>query len=184
MRRWLRLAACFMACSGLCGCATPEDTAYSFAFTPPPPESAPEANRDVACSSATNPQCKANGGSPLQGNGGSLSGGNAVLQGQPTKLGPRQQEAVVAGVSRWLKKPKTAQFGIMQAVRDPRGVVTVCGWVDGHNGAGVYRGQSPYIGVLTPMRRADFIVVGIGGTRRERADVLSLCKETGALKAT
>jgi hypothetical protein len=184
MQCWVRFAACFMASWGLGACTTTEDTAYNFAYTAPPSESAQEANRDVPCNTAGGPQCKANGGSPLHGNGGSPPAGTAIPQGQPIKLDPRQQEAIVVGVSRWLKVPKSVQLGAMQAVRDYRGVVTVCGWVDGHNGAGIYRGLSPYIGVLMPMPSADFIVVGIGGTRRERAEVLSLCEETGALKAT
>jgi hypothetical protein len=41
--------------------------------------------------------------------------------------------------------------------------------------------MAPYIGVLTgPKEAAEFVVVGIGGTARERADVLSLCQEIGA----
>ena len=59
----------------------------------------------------------------------------------------------------------------MQGVRDPRGPVVVCGWIDGHNGAGAYRGMSPYIGVLTgPRNDAEFVVVGIGsyGPRASR----------------
>lgn len=150
--RWGLLAACIIiACASLGACA-PEDTVHTFAFAP-----------------------SSNGGEQPHANGGTIEAG------RPLKLDARQQEAVVGGVSQWLKDSKSAQFGAMQAVRDSRGVVTVCGWVDGRNSAGVYRGMAPYIGILVGTRHsADFIVVGIGGSRQDRASVLALCVETGA----
>ena len=104
----------------------------------------------------------------------------AILRGESAKLDPQQQEVIIVGVTKWLKDRSSARFGPMQVVRDPRGPVVVCGWIDGHNGAGAYRGMSPYIGVLMgPRNDAEFLVVGIGATARERAEVLSLCAEVG-----
>ena len=153
-----------MACAGLVACA-PEDTVHTFAYSPPPGDGATP---------------HANGGTS---NGGATTGGK-IEAGQPIKLDARQQEAVVQGVSRWLKDAKSAQFGTMQAVRDRRGNIIVCGWVDGRNSAGVYRGMAPYIGILVGTRtNAEFKVVGIGGTRHDRASVLALCEETGAARS-
>jgi hypothetical protein len=169
MRRWLRLAAAFTAFGGLTACMA-EDTAYNFTYIPPPWACAPaKAGRHPP--SPTNP-CPSD---PQE------SPPPAILQGEPIQLDPRQQETVIVGVAKWLKNGPSAIFGRMQGLRDPRGVVVVCGWIDGSNGAGTYRGMSPYIGVLTgPRDAATFVVVGIGATARERADVLSLCQEIGA----
>jgi hypothetical protein len=176
MRRWLRLAAWMMACGNLGACTMTEDTAYDFTFTPPPQERA-----TLHANGSSRPS--GHGVSAPHGNGAAVmpANGGAIQSGQPIRLEAHQQEAIVAGVSRWLKDPRSAYFGSMQAVRDGRGIVTVCGWIDGRNSAGVYRGLAPYIGILVGARNgAEFIVVAIGGTRRERADVLALCEETGA----
>jgi hypothetical protein len=156
-RRW-RLGVCAIACSGVGSCA-PEDSAFNFTFAPPAHEGAFQAGSVAG----------------MHGNGDAV-----VEPGRPIAMDPRQQEAVVAGVARWLKDPRSVRFGSMQAVRDGRGIVTVCGWVDGRNSAGAYRGLAPYIGLLMGTRNgSDFVVVGIGGTRRDRVDVLALCEEVG-----
>ena len=57
----------------------------------------------------------------------------------------------------------------------------MCGEVRGRNGAGTYAGMVPYVGVLMGTRTApEFVVVGIAGSDRERAEVASLCRESGA----
>jgi hypothetical protein len=169
MRRWMRLAAGFVAFGGLGACVT-DDTAYNFEYSPPPWACAPP--RPGRAPTAQAKPC-----SPSDPQGGPAP---AILRGEPAKLDPQQQEVVVVGVTKWLKDRSSARFGPMQGVRDPRGPVVVCGWIDGHSGAGAYRGMSPYIGVLTGSRNdAEFVVVGIGATARERADVLSLCAEVG-----
>jgi hypothetical protein len=169
MRRWERLAAAFFAFGGVAACVT-EDTAYNFTYSAPPWACAPaKASRSRPSQASPCPSDPQEGPPP------------AVLRGGPVPLDPRQQETVVVGVTKWLKDSSSASFGQMRGLRDPRGAVVVCGWVDGRNGAGVYRGMSPYIGVLTgPKGAAEFVVVGIGGTARERAEVLSLCQEIGA----
>ena len=67
--------------------------------------------------------------------------GLEVRDGQQTMLDARQQEAVVAGVSKWMKAPASTRFGVMSGARNSRGTITVCGEVDGRNGNGLYVGM-------------------------------------------
>ncbi len=107
--------------------------------------------------------------------------GTPVESGPRVGLDARQLEVIVTAVGKWMKDPGSAQFGSMTAARNRFGVVTVCGTVNGRTGGGTYSGLQPYIGVLLgPPARPEFVVVGIGGTARERADVTSLCRESGA----
>ncbi len=106
--------------------------------------------------------------------------GMPIEAGTKVTLDARQQEAVVAGVSRWMKVPATVRFGLMSGARNSRGTVTVCGEVDGRNGNGDYVGMKPYVGVLMGEATSpDFVVVGIATSERERAEVASLCRESG-----
>jgi hypothetical protein len=106
--------------------------------------------------------------------------GTPIESGTKVTLDARQQEAVVAGVGKWMKVPASTQFGIMNGARNSRGLVTVCGEVNGRNGSGAYVGMRPYVGVLmgTPAS-PDFVVVGIAASERERAEVASLCRDSG-----
>jgi hypothetical protein len=106
--------------------------------------------------------------------------GTAIEAGTRLALDARQQEAVVAGVSKWMKSPASTRFGIMSGARNSRGTITVCGEVDGRNGNGAYVGMRPYVGVMmgTPAS-PDFVVVGIAATERERAEVASICRDSG-----
>ncbi len=107
--------------------------------------------------------------------------GTTIEAGTRVTLDARQQEAVVAGVSKWMRMPASTRFGIMSGARNSRGLVTVCGEVDGRNGNGAYVGMRPYVGVLMGVPAApDFVVVGIAGNERERAEVVALCRESGA----
>jgi hypothetical protein len=48
------------------------------------------------------------------------------------------------------------------------------------NTAGSYVGMSPFVGVLMgPGADADFVLVGIGSSNQERAEVTSLCRASG-----
>lgn len=111
--------------------------------------------------------------------------GTTIEAGTKVTLDARQQEAVVAGVSKWMKTPASTRFGIMSGARNSRGLVTVCGEVDGRNGSGVYVGMRPYVGVLmgTPAS-PDFVVVGIAATERERAEVASICRDSGVIRSS
>ena len=110
--------------------------------------------------------------------------GTAIEAGTKLTIDALQQEAVVAGVSKWMKTPGSTRFGLMSGARNSRGTVTVCGEVDGRNGNGLYVGMRPYVGVLmgTPAS-PDFVVVGIASSERERAEVASICRESGVAPA-
>ncbi len=111
--------------------------------------------------------------------------GTAIEAGTKVTLDARQQEAVVAGVSKWMKTPASTRFGTMSGARNSRGTVTVCGEVDGRNGNGLYVGMRPYVGVMmgTPAS-PDFVVVGIAASERERAEVASICRDSGVTQAS
>jgi hypothetical protein len=117
------------------------------------------------------------------------NGGHAVSSPRPIEAGKhvglsaRQQEAVVIGVSRWLKDSASAQFGEMQGARNSRNVITVCGTVDGRNTAGRLVGLSPFVGVLQGTAAAPaFVLVEIGTTAGARAEVMSLCRDSGLFR--
>lgn len=106
--------------------------------------------------------------------------GTRIEAGKPVPLSPQQQEAIVTGVTKWLKDARSAQFGNMQAARNRRGVITVCGTIDGRNDFGRLVGQSPFIGVLQgPPATPTFVLVDIGTAGADRAGVSSLCRESG-----
>ena len=106
--------------------------------------------------------------------------GTSIEAGTKVTLDARQQEAVVAGVSKWMKTPASTRFGLMNGARNSRGMVTVCGEVDGRNGNGLYVGMRPYVGVMMGTSASpDFVVVGIAASDRERAEVASICRESG-----
>jgi hypothetical protein len=109
-----------------------------------------------------------------------VSAGTRIEAGSPVPLSPQQQEAVVTGATKWLKDARSAEFGNMRAARNRRGVITVCGTIDGRNDFGRLVGQSPFIGVLQgPAATPTFVLVDIGTTGADRAGVLSLCRESG-----
>ena len=150
MRSPIPAIACMMAFVCVGGC-TPDDPPNLAVSLPPPYSQLPSA-----------------------------PAGTPIEAGTRMTLDARQQEAVVNGVTRWLKNPGSAQFGTMAGALDGRGTIVVCGRVTGRNSAGAYVGMTPYIGVLMGGRASpDFVVVGIGGSTRERAEVASLCRESG-----
>ena len=111
--------------------------------------------------------------------------GTTIEAGTKVTLDARQQEAVVAGVNQWMKAPASTRFGIMSGARNSRGLVAVCGEVDGRNGNGLYVGMQPYVGVLMGTPAApEFVVVGIAATERERAEVAALCRESGVVPSS
>lgn len=103
-----------------------------------------------------------------------------IESGTSVQLDVRQQEAVIAGVGRWIKDSSSAQFGRMVAAKNRRGWITVCGYVNGRAPSGTYVGPSPYIGVLVGQTaRPDFVVVEIAASSQKRATIGSLCLESG-----
>jgi hypothetical protein len=106
--------------------------------------------------------------------------GTAIEPGMPVKLDPRQQEAVVAAVIKWMKEPGTASFGGMGAVKARRGQIVVCGEVNGRNSAGAYPGMVPFVGVMVGKPMApEFIVVSIAQSGPPRAEVQAICQQSG-----
>jgi hypothetical protein len=106
--------------------------------------------------------------------------GTTIEPGMPIRLDPRQQEAVVAGVLKWMKEPGTASFGPMKAVKARQGKVVVCGEVNGRNGAGAYPGMAPFVGVMGGKAAApEFIVITIAQSGPPRAEVQAICQQSG-----
>jgi hypothetical protein len=137
------------ACAGLIAC-TPDDTANRPIFLPPPYDAWPPA-----------------------------PAGMAIEPGRPVHLDSPQHAAVTTGVLKWMKVPVSVQFRGIEAVQNSRGLITVCGEVQGRNSAGKVS-ISPFIGVLMePDADADFILVGIGSSDRERTEVIQLCRDSG-----
>ena len=107
--------------------------------------------------------------------------GSKIESGVKVVLDAHLQEAVVTGVAKWMKDPRTVQFGTMEAARNSRGMITVCGDVQGRNRNGAYASMTRYVGVMMGTTASpEFVVVGIAGSPRERAEVSSLCRESGA----
>jgi hypothetical protein len=106
-----------------------------------------------------------------------------IESGKPVILTARQQEAVVAGVTKWMKDPTSVQFGDIRSVLTPRGQLAVCGQVSGRNSGGRIVGLTPFIGVLKEAGQTqDFIVAGIATSNRERTEVMSLCRQSGVVQ--
>jgi hypothetical protein len=106
--------------------------------------------------------------------------GSTIEPGMPIKLDPRQQEAVVAAVIKWMKEPDTASFGAMGAVRARRGQIVVCGEVNGRNSSGAYPGLAPFVGVMVGRPKApEFVVVSIAQSGSPRAEVEAICQRSG-----
>lgn len=111
--------------------------------------------------------------------------GTKIEGGVKVVLDARLQEAVVAGVAKWMKDARTVQFGTMEASRSSRGTITVCGDVRGRKGKGAYGAMTRYVGVMMGTTASpEFVVVGIAGSPRERAEVVSLCRESGASQSS
>jgi hypothetical protein len=102
--------------------------------------------------------------------------GTTIEPGMPIRLDPRQQEAVVTGVLKWMKEPATASFGAMSGVKLRQGQIVVCGEVNGRNTAGAYPGMAPFVGVLMGM---NFVVISIAQSGQPRAEIQSICHQSG-----
>jgi hypothetical protein len=105
--------------------------------------------------------------------------GTPIEPGMLIRLDPRQQEVVVAAVTKWMKQPGTVSFGAMDAVR-VHGQIVVCGEVSGRNSAGINLGMAPFVGVLMGKPASpNFIVVSIAQYGRPRAEVQAICQQSG-----
>jgi hypothetical protein len=109
--------------------------------------------------------------------------GVAIEPGMPVKLDQRQLEAVIDGVIKWMKDPASVSFADINGVKSRRGVVVVCGDVNGRNSAGTLVAKSPFIGALMGQPKAPtFVVVEIGSAGKQRATVEGLCQQSGIFK--
>jgi hypothetical protein len=104
--------------------------------------------------------------------------GMAIEPGIPIKLEPRQQEAVVAEVRKWMKEPGTSWFGPMNATIRRHGQIVVCGEVNGRNSAGAYPGMAPFVGIML-VKPPDFIVISIAQSGPLRAEIEAICRRSG-----
>jgi hypothetical protein len=139
-------------CMLLTGCL-PGDLAYHRVSLPPPYSSLPEA-----------------------------PAGTAIEPGKSVNLSARQQEAVIAGVRKWMKDPASASFGSMAAAKTRRGGIVVCGEVAGRNSAGTLMPMAPFIGMLTASPSSPkFVVVDIAASGDPRAELEALCRQSGAV---
>jgi len=106
--------------------------------------------------------------------------GATIEPGTPVTLNPQQQEAVIAGVRKWMKDPASASFGTIAAARTRRGGVVVCGEVTGRNSAGILPPMVPFIGMLTASPSSpEFVVVDIAADGKPRAELEALCRQSG-----
>jgi len=106
--------------------------------------------------------------------------GAPIEPGMPIRLDARQQEAIVAAVSKWMKNPASASFGTMSGVKLRQGRVAVCGEVDGRNSSGAYAGMARFVGVMMGTTTApEFVVVSIAHNGKSRAELESICQRSG-----
>ena len=109
--------------------------------------------------------------------------GAEISPGMPVKLDQRQLEAVIFGVIKWMKDPASVSFADINAVKSRRGVVVVCGDVNGRNSAGALVAKSPFIGALMGKATGpEFVVVEIGSIAKQRVTVEGLCQQSGIFK--
>ena len=106
-----------------------------------------------------------------------------IEPGMPVKLDDRQLDAVIVGVSKWMKDPASMSFADINGAKSRRGVIVVCGDVNGRNSAGVLVRKSPFIGALMGQPNApEFVVVEIGAFGKQRAAVETLCRRSGIFR--
>jgi hypothetical protein len=106
--------------------------------------------------------------------------GTPIEPGMPIKLDPRQQEAVVAAVTKWMKEPGTVSFGALNAVKARLGKIVVCGEVNGRNSAGAYPGMAPFVGIMVGKPAApEFIVISIAQSGQGRTEIEAICQHSG-----
>jgi hypothetical protein len=108
----------------------------------------------------------------------SAASSDPIEKGSPVSLTAAQNAAVKAGVRKSLKDPDSARFDDgFKAVKDSKGVVSVCGMVNAKNSYGGYTGSKPFVGVL--VSSGGFIVAGMGGTEGATYGVQETCKQMG-----
>ena len=100
-----------------------------------------------------------------------------IEAGKPMPLSEAQAITVQNGVRKAMKDPKSATFGPMAASRNSRGLVTVCGGVNGKNSLGGYSGMMPFIGVFNDDGKS-FAVARIA-TQSDAESTIEVCRMAG-----
>lgn len=98
--------------------------------------------------------------------------------GAPYRLSASNVSVVKRDVRASMKDPDSARFGSMAASIDEKGVVTVCGYVNGKNSFGGYVGEKPFFGVLTT-QNTQFYVGGIAGSDTDVRATIITCQKAG-----
>ena len=93
------------------------------------------------------------------------SGTSVTLSETDRSTVERDTVAVLPDVS-------NATFRTVSASRRADGTLTVCGYVNSTNGAGVKSGDKPFVGILA---NGSFTLSAIGGTKEETVAVQSEC---------
>jgi hypothetical protein len=102
---------------------------------------------------------------------------SGLERGVAIKLTPQQIQVVKAGVAEGMKDPESARFsGEMLAAKNSKGIITVCGYVNGKNSYGGYVGKSPFVGVLGDGK---FVLVDIGSSQDDRKITAKVCDASG-----
>lgn len=102
----------------------------------------------------------------------------AAAGGDPYPLSDADQKLIRSIVMNVLIDPMSAQFGGIKASVYINKVV-VCGLVNSKNQMGGYTGMSPFM-MHARIGRADFSLIEIAATNRDRETLMSLCMARGA----
>lgn len=97
----------------------------------------------------------------------------------PYKLTHAEKDVVMRGVRGGMKDPVSAIFGEMAAGKSPKGVITVCGYVNGRNSFGGYVGMQRFMGVLV-MSPDVFMLSAIAHDDASEYGVSKVCSQSGA----
>lgn len=96
----------------------------------------------------------------------------------PIQLSANQRNAVESGVRGAMKDPDSARFGSISASKSDKGVISVCGYVNGRNSFGGYTGEQPFIGVIIGQEpKLGFAVIDIASTETKVAAARSVCAQ-------
>lgn len=107
----------------------------------------------------------------------------AEPSGIPVELSDSQISFIQNEVRNNLKDPESARFAQIAAVREPEGILLVCGFVNGRNSFGGYTGFQPFSGIYTELGQlgSTLSIINIGGTDSQQMATLSVCRDSGVI---
>jgi hypothetical protein len=109
----------------VCGCASPQQLGYS-----PPPTPAMNALLEERANTK-------------------LVEEKVQSRGTPFILSTKFRHGIESDLRNGLKDPDSARFGVMNAVKQKDGTISICGWVNAKNSYGGYTGETPFIAVYS-----------------------------------